>query len=41
MQLGEHLNDVKEFIIDITLGVNYTPFLTVELAKMIASLALN
>jgi len=34
------LKDVKELIVDITHGINYMPLLTVELAKMLASLAL-
>jgi CRISPR-associated protein Csx1 len=38
--LGGSLRDVGELIVDITHGINYTPYLTIELGKMLASLAL-
>jgi len=38
--LGRSLRDVGELIVDITHGINYTPYLTIELGKMLASLVL-
>ena len=38
--LSESLGNIEEIIIDITHGINYTPYLTIELGKMLASLTL-